>query len=331
MKLASIHTDRGPSLAFASGSHWFITAELPGNLPDTMERLLSKWDAGMDQLRNALRDIEAGAHQKIPFYEWKELIPVSPIPRPLSIRDGYAFRQHVETARRNRGVPMIPAFDQFPVFYFSNAQAVSGSGELEVMPDHLVKLDFELEVAVLICREGKNIRAAEAGQWIGGFMIMNDFSARAWQMEEMQLNLGPAKGKDFATTLGPWLVTPDELESRILAPPAGHAGNSWDLGMRAYVNDELFTDNTLASMNWTFAELIERASYGVTLYPGEIIGSGTVGGGCLLEINGTRKRENPEARERWLQPGDLITLEIDGLGRLENRIVASRDPWTIRK
>ena len=135
----------------------------------------------------------------------------APLPKPPSMRDGYAFRQHVETARRNRGLEMIPEFDQFPVFYFTNHHGVVGPGDVPVRPAHLQKLDYELEAAIVVGRGGKNLTASQADDAIFGMTIMNDWSARALQMEEMKLNLGPAKGKDFATSLGPWLVTLDEL------------------------------------------------------------------------------------------------------------------------
>jgi fumarylacetoacetate (FAA) hydrolase len=238
---------------------------------------------------------------------------LSPIPRPLSMRDGYAFRQHVEAARRNRGVPMIEEFDHFPVFYFTNHLAVTGPGDLPVQKLAQDKLDFELEVAIVIGKEGRNIPAARADEHIFGFMIMNDWSARHLQMEEMKLNLGPAKGKDFATSLGPWLVTRDELEAHAVA---GAKGSRHDLKMRAFVNGKQLSFGNLKDMSWTFAQIIERASYGVTLHPGEVIGSGTVGTGCLLELNGSKITDN-----LWLKPGDKVAMEVDGLGRLENSIL----------
>ena len=142
-------------------------------------------------------------------FERAELL--APVPHPSSCRDGYAFREHVAAARRNRNVEMIPQFDQYPVFYFTNHNSIQGPGEIVCMPDHFEKLDFELEAAIVICKHGRNIPAADADEYIGGLMIMNDISARRLQMEEMLLNLGPAKGKDFATVVGPMLVTMDEL------------------------------------------------------------------------------------------------------------------------
>src|SRR5206468_1855725 len=160
---------------------------------------------------------------------------IAPVPRPTSCRDGYAFRQHVETARRNRKVPMIAEFDQYPVFYFTNHNAIQGPGDIWCMPDHFQKLDFELEAAVVIGERGRNIRAAEADKYIAGYMIMNDMSARTLQMEEMLLNLGPAKGKDFSTVIGPWLVTPDEFEQYKVPPKPNHIGNNYNLSMKCHV------------------------------------------------------------------------------------------------
>lgn len=236
----------------------------------------------------------------------------APVPRPPSMRDGYAFRQHVEAARRNRGVPMIEEFDRFPVFYFTNHQAVSGPGVVRVREEHLDRLDFELECAIIIGREGRDISATDADTYIAGYMVMNDWSARRLQMDEMKLNLGPAKGKDFATTIGPWLVTADELQSRKIEGPNGVRH---DLRMTTRVNGTEVSRGNLKDMSWTFAQIIERASYGVTLFPGDVIGSGTVGTGCFLELNGSGITDN-----WWLKDGDVVECEIENLGRLVNTI-----------
>jgi fumarylacetoacetate (FAA) hydrolase len=218
---------------------------------------------------------------------------------------------------------MIPEFDQFPVFYFTNHQAVIGPGDLRAQRLHLDRLDFELEAAIVVGKRGRNVPASAAEALIFGFTIMNDFSARALQMEEMKLSLGPAKGKDFATgpakgkdfatALGPWLVTIDDLAPSATNTPKG---TTWNLGMRAFVNGTQVSQGNVKDMNWTFAEILERASYGATLYPGDVIGSGTCGTGCFLELNGSKITNN-----QWLRPGDTVALEIDGLGRLENRVV----------
>ena len=259
----------------------------------------------------------------------KNIQLLAPLPHPPSLRDGYAFRQHVETARRNRGLEMTPVFDSFPVFYFGNHHTVKGSGPINCMPDHFKKLDFELEAAIVISRKGKNIRAEDADSFIAGMMIMNDFSARTLQLDEMLLNLGPAKGKDFVTTTGPWMATTDELKTFETTCKKNHTGKSWNLKMSASVNGTKVSEGNLSDMEWTFAELIERASYGVELYPGDIIGSGTVGTGCFLELNGTGKLNNPDFNEQWLQPGDKIELRIDGLGVLANHIIAEPSGYSI--
>jgi fumarylacetoacetate (FAA) hydrolase len=237
---------------------------------------------------------------------------LAPLPHPPSVRDGYAFRQHVETARKNRGLGMIPEFDQFPVFYFTNHQAITGPGDVAVQDLHLNQLDFELEAAIVIGNEGKNLAARDADRHVFGMTIMNDWSARALQMQEMKLNLGPAKGKDFATSLGPWLVTTDELADRTTVGPSGAL---FDLEMTADVNGVRVSRGNVKDMTFTFAQIVERASYGVTLRPGDVIGSGTVGTGCFLELNGSG------ITNQWLVAGDTVVLSIDRLGRLENRIV----------
>jgi fumarylacetoacetate (FAA) hydrolase len=255
---------------------------------------------------------------------------LSPVPYPVSCRDAYAFRQHVASARKNRGVDMIPEFDQFPIFYFTNHNAIYGEGDIPVEKDHLLKLDYELELAIVIGKYGKNIPAEKADEYIAGFTIMNDLSARQLQMEEMKLNLGPAKGKDFATSLGPWLVTPDELADRRIETPKGY---QYDLKMRAKHNGELISEGNAKDMTYTFAEIIERVSYGVEVHPGEVIGSGTVGTGCYLELNGTRRRLAEEKGETyepvWLQNGDEIELTIEGLGSLKNTIKLNDENYSI--
>ena len=225
---------------------------------------------------------------------------------------------------------MIPEFDQFPVFYFTNHNAIYGEGEVRVEEDHLQKLDFELEASVVIGKRGKNISAKDADSYIIGYMIMNDLSARVLQMEEMKLNLGPAKGKDFATIIGPWLVTPDELEQYKIETPSG---NKYDLKMTAKHNGNLISSGNMKDMNWTFAEIIERASYGVRLLPGDVIGSGTVGTGCYLELNGTwaleAKEKGKEFTPIWIKDGDEMELEITGLGVLKNKFVRTKKERSI--
>ena len=299
------------------------------DLPDTMGMMLNYWDDSISMIRGGEIMIEEGRIDKDKGIPLDELDLLSPIPFPTSCRDGYAFRQHVAAARRNRKVDMIPEFDQYPIFYFTNHHSVQGPGSVVCMPDHFHKLDFELEAAIVICRHGRNIPAELADSYIGGLMIMNDLSARGLQMEEMKLNLGPAKGKDFATAVGPMLVTLKELEEFEIPAKKNHIGKSWNLEMKCSVNGKLVSLGNLGDMDWTFAEIIERASYGVDLYPGDIIGSGTVGTGCFLELNGTGKLNDPDYPEQWLQEGDVIEMEIENLGKLVNTIVADESQWSI--
>lgn len=298
-------------------AHQHYKRELPLTLSYIPHEIIDFLRQGNSAIDDAQKiDTAIGNNVSLPEYGIYDMDAVrlcSPIPRPTSMRDGYAFRQHVEAARRNRGVEMIPEFYEIPIFYFTNHQAVYGPGIIPVEPLHLNQCDFELEIAIVIGKEGINISAAEADSHIAGFTIMNDWSARALQMQEMKLNLGPAKGKDFATALGPWLVTPDELESRKITTPHG---NTYDLTMRTFIDGEKVSEGNVKDMTWTFAQIIERASYGVTLYPGDVIGSGTCGTGCFLELNGSKVYNPP----RWVQTGENVVCEIEMLGSLANTI-----------
>ncbi len=233
---------------------------------------------------------------------------LAPLPRPRSLRDFFTFEQHVTAARRQRGQPVPPSWYKLPVFYFGNHQAIVGPDELVPLP-RTERLDYELEVACVIGRMGRNIEADEALDYIAGFTIMNDWSARDVQAEEMSVGLGPAKGKDFATSLGPAIVTLDELEDY-----TNDDGERWRLDMIARVNGREYSRGNLADMYYTWAQIIAHASRDATLYPGDVLGSGTVGGGCILELT-------PEAVGGWLEPDDVVELEVTGLGVLKNRIV----------
>ena len=321
MKLVTYLKEEHDQLALLVNGMLYDTDMLHPDLPISMAMFLNYWDDVLPLAIAVEQRIINGMVRDVMAVPFDESALLAPVPHPTSCRDGYAFRQHVAAARRNRKADMIPEFDQYPIFYFTNHNSIQGPGDIYCMPDHLEKLDFELEAAVVINRPGRNITAAEADNYIGGLMIMNDMSARKLQMEEMLLNLGPAKGKDFATCIGPMLVTLDELQSFEVPCKEGHTGKAWNLGMTCKVNGIEVSRGNLADMDWTFAELIERSSYGVNMFPGDIIGSGTVGTGCFLELNGTGKLNDPEYKEQWLQSGDVITMEIDALGTLANNVV----------
>lgn len=331
MKLVTFEYADGTELGLIHESTIYRLKQIDPSLPTDMLTLLKGGEERLNQVRQMDQDIKnrgsrRSAHAVSTLYT-EAGIPESavrllaPLPNPGSCRDAYAFRQHVETSRANRGLAMIPEFDEFPVFYFTNHRAIHGPGDVYGMPRQFEQLDFELEVAVVLHKQGRNIPAAEADQYIAGFMIMNDLSARRLQMEEMKLNLGPAKGKDFSTVLGPWLVTPDELTPYLVPPRPGRKGLIYDLSMSCRVNGVEVSRGSMADMHWSFAEIIERVSYGVDVYPGDVIGSGTVGTGCFLELNGTGKRANPDHfTEQWLEPGDIIELEVTGLGILKTQV-----------
>jgi fumarylacetoacetate (FAA) hydrolase len=331
MKLISYLREEHEQLAVLINDVVYDMDVLHPDLPGTMSMFLNYWEDIFPVAKAGEMLFTEGTRTSNKGILLKNVQLIAPVPFPTSCRDGYAFRQHVEAARRNRKVPMIPEFDQYPVFYFTNHHSIQGPGEIKCMPDHLEKLDFELEAAIVICKHGKNIKAEEADEHIGGLMIMNDISARKLQMEEMLLNLGPAKGKDFATIIGPWLVTLDELEAFSVPAKENHVGKTWNLEMKCWVNGVQVSCGNLSDMDWTFAEIIERASYGVDLYPGDVIGSGTVGTGCFLELNGTGKLNDPDYTEQWLQPNDVVEMEIDGLGKLSNTIIAEESDWSILK
>jgi 2-keto-4-pentenoate hydratase/2-oxohepta-3-ene-1,7-dioic acid hydratase in catechol pathway len=236
-----------------------------------------------------------------------------PVLRPPSFRDFYAFERHVKTMWERRGGEVPETWYRLPIFYFSNVSEIRGPDDAVHAPRGSAELDFELEVAAVIDTPATNLAGGQAEQGIGGYTILNDWSARDLQREETAVRLGPAKGKDFASTIGPWIVTPDELSS-------ARRGKGYDLAMTATVcgPDGATVEvsrGTWADIQFSFGEMIERASADVRLRPGDILGSGTVGTGCLLEVRDA-------TLGRWLEPGDEVVLAIDRLGELRSPIVA---------
>lgn len=233
---------------------------------------------------------------------------LAPIPAPPSVRDFLSFERHLRTVS---GRSPDPDWYRLPIFYFSNPAGIFGPQADIPVPPGCAQFDYELEVAAVIGVGGYNLSAEEAESHIAGYFVFCDFSARDLQAREMRLMLGPAKGKDTATSCGPWLVTPEELEQR-------RSGCTFDLHMTASVNGTQYSDGHLDSMIWSFPELVSYASRGTRVVPGDIIGSGTVGSGCILELS----IEHGSSKYPWLEPGDEVTLEVDGLGALTHRIVA---------
>ena len=234
-----------------------------------------------------------------------------PIARPPSIRDFYAFEQHVKAGRKSRGLEMVPEWYELPVFYFTNPNALSGDGDKIAVPPGCQRLDFEVEVAAVVGRRCSNLKVSECASHIVGFMILNDLSARDLQRKEMLVGLGPAKGKDFATSIGPCLVTADELAPKRKA-------KAFDLGITASVNGREYTRANFADIYWSFEEMLSFASRGTNVMAGDVLGSGTCGTGCISELSLT----HGEDKYPWLKPGDKVEITVDGLGTLRNEVVA---------
>ena len=261
-------------------------------------------DAGTDALRG----------QGVPLTSLRLLPPL----QPPTVRDFVAFEEHVEGVRKSvDGQSGVPAeWYQAPTFYFTNPYALIGAHDDVAAPSGSQAFDFELEVAVVVGRDGQSLTPDEAAGAIFGYTILNDWSARDLQAREMRVNLGPAKGKDFASTLGPWLVTADEFD------PFLDDEGFLALDMRVLVNGELIGQDLLSNMGWTFPEMISYASRDTWVRAGDVLGSGTCGnGGCLGELWGRNGSRTPPP----LQPGNVVEMTVEGIGTVRNRIVAGRD------
>ena len=248
---------------------------------------------------------------KGPRYRESEFAFLPPVVRPASFRDFYAFEQHVKTARARRGLEMPPEWYDQPVFYFSNPNSLVGHNAAVCAPAGCRELDYELELGIVIGHGGRDISPERAWSHVAGFTIINDLSARDLQRAEMGVGLGPAKGKDFATAVGPWLVLRDAIAERI-------AGETLALEMTARINGHERSRGNVSSLYHSIPRLIAHASRDAELFPGELIGTGTVGTGCILELG-------PETTGGWLKPGDVVELEIEHLGLLRTRIAERRE------
>lgn len=235
----------------------------------------------------------------------------APVPVPPSVRDFMAFEEHVRTSSEALGRSVEPVWYEQPLFYFTNPAAIRGPHDDVPIAPGSSAFDYELEVAAVVGRPGSDLDPAGAEQHIAGYLVFCDWSARDLQGNEMRGNLGPAKGKDTATSLGPWLVTPDELSD-------SRAGKAYDLGMAAYVNGRRWSGGNMSAIHWSFGQLLAYASRGTELRAGDVIASGTVGTGCILELS----RVHGAEAYPWLRPGDEVRLEIDRLGEISARITA---------
>lgn len=262
--------------------------------PPTMRAFLEAGDRAIEAAKTAAQYTDTDQRQEsVPFrYPASEITQLAAVPSPNSIRAFSVFEEHLENAFPT---DIDPVWYELPIFWKGNPHSIVHPGETIPWPTYTEKLDFELEIAAVIGREGENIDAANAEEYVAGYTLHNDWSARDIQMREMKMGLGPSKGKDFANGFGPILRTPNEFE-----PTA--------LEYEIRVNGDVWTADTLSEYQYSFPELIEHVSTGERLYPGDIIVSGTVPRGCGLEL------------DRWIQPGDRVELEVEGLGTLENHV-----------
>ncbi len=271
-------------------------------VPAAMLELLEGGPSAMAGARRALDyacalgDRTEGPRGETIFYAAGAVRVIAPLPNPASLRDFIAFENHIAATSKKRGQPIPPEWYKAPVYYKGNHRTIIGPDEELPWPLETAKLDYELELACVIGRQGRDIPEQAAPDYIAGYTIMNDFSARDVQFQEMACRLGPAKGKDFATAIGPCLVTPDEVPQLD------------DLTMIARVNGEEWSRGRFGTIHWSFSQMIAHVSRGEAIYPGDLFGSGTVGGGCGLEL------------DRFLQPGDVVELEIQPIGVLRTRV-----------
>lgn len=267
-------------------------------LPSDMREFLEA--RAMPRAADAVRSgaaAERGLNGERLVYSQDAVRLLTPLPNPASVRDFYAFEAHVKKGFEKRGEPMPQEWYEIPVYYKSGHHNLIGTDEDVLWPSFTKRFDYELELAAVIGKRGRNIPAAGAREYIAGFTVMNDFSARDIQRREMKVRLGPAKGKDWCTAFGPFLVTTDEI------------GDPYNLRMTARVNGDLWSDGNTGSIYWKFEQMIEFLTQDDEILPGDIIGSGTVGTGCGLEL------------DRWVNRGDVIELEIEKIGVLRNRVM----------
>jgi len=278
---------------------------LPDNMLEFLQggrRSLSHATEALEWVQEKLKseEILRGINDETLMYSPDQVRMLAPLPNPFSLRDFYAFEEHVKRGFEKRGEPMPQEWYELPVYYKGAQHNIIGTDQDVLWPAFTRRFDYELELAMVIGKQGRNVKAENAAEYIAGFTVMNDFSARDIQRKEMKVRLGPSKGKDWCTAIGPVLVTPDEI------------GDPYNLRMTACVNGELWSAENSGTIYWRFEQMIEFLSQDDTIYPGDLIGSGTVGGGCGLEL------------DRWVRPGDLLELEIEKIGILRNRVIQGK-------
>ena len=281
--------------------HRLAAAQVPATMLEFLEGGPSSMAAARRALDYAvsLGSSVTGPTGETILYDTAAVSLAAPLPNPPSLRDFIAFEEHIAATSKKRGQPIPPEWYKAPVYYKGNHRTIMGPDQDLRWPLNTQKLDYELELACIIGRKGMDIAERDATNYIAGYTIMNDFSARDIQFQEMACRLGPAKGKDFATAIGPCIITPEEIQD--LAA----------LQMIARVNGEVWSEGRFGTIHWSFSQMIEHVSRGESIYPGDLFGSGTVGGGCGLEL------------DRYLKPGDVVELEIQPIGVLRTTIAAN--------
>jgi 2-keto-4-pentenoate hydratase/2-oxohepta-3-ene-1,7-dioic acid hydratase in catechol pathway len=288
-------------LNFAASRHLGNQKHADALVPPSLLGLLEGGALSRKMAHEALAFLPAellsGTRGETIRYPWHDVRLITPLPDARSLRDFYAFEAHVKRGFAKRNEAMPQEWYEMPVYYQTGHHNLIGTDEDVLWPSFTNRFDYELELAVVIGREGRNIKAADAREYIAGYTILNDFSARDIQRREMKVRLGPAKGKHWCSGLGPWMVTADEI------------ADPYNLVMTARVNGEEWSRGYSGDLHWKFEQMIEFLTEDDTIYPGDILGSGTVGTGCGLEL------------DRWVNPGDVIELEIEKIGVLRNRVV----------
>lgn len=304
MKLVTFKNKEGQARAGWLKDNGVVDMQLASNgvLPDNMLAFID----GHEKWSSIIEDMQL--EDTAPTNALTEVQLLAPLPNPRSFRDYIGFEQHMLNASAKFGHTIGQAWYEMPIFYFTNHQAIYGPDDEIKRPEKETKMDIELEMAVIIGKKGTDIKAADAADYIFGYTVFNDWTARAIQRREMEVPLGPHKGKDFANAIGPCIVTKDEMNQYM------RENNRFNLRMTSKINGELICDGNYNTVYYTFGQMIERASENnVILYPGDILGSGTVGWGSLIENNFEVHRP--------LEPGDVVELEIEGIGVLRNKVV----------
>lgn len=300
-RLGAVDRDGLIDVHFAVAHHLESYRLAEALAPPTLLGLLDGGPASMQAAQNAVAalppEMRTGKNDETLRYGWSEVRLLTPLPDARSVRDFFAFEAHVKRGFEKRGEPMPQEWYEIPVYYQTGHHNLIGTDQDVRWPSFTKRFDYELELAVIIGRSGRNIAESEAHSYIAGYTIMNDFSARDIQRKEMKVRLGPAKGKHWCTGIGPWMVTAEQIP------------DPYALEMVARVNGEEWSRGNSRAMHWNFEQMIAFVSQDDTIYPGDILGSGTVGTGCGLEL------------DRWVQPGDVIELEIESIGVLRNRVV----------